>query len=138
MLRLIMSLFLLISVANAGELPQFLQSSLEESYRIFLDYTSRAPLEIVKSTDCEKDEELFFQLEQINGFGFMFARDEVNIYKQRIILLIANSFSIDQVRAIIALAGNREIERKEAKKYFEQALEYQKSFNLNLKVIKRL
>jgi len=138
MLRLIMSFLLLISVANAGELPQFLQSSLEESYRIFLDYSKRAPLEIVQSTMSEKDEELFFQLDQINGFSFMFAREDVNIYKQQIILLIANSFSLDQVRAIIALASAKEVERKDAKKYFQEALKYQKSFNLNTKAIKRL
>ena len=120
----------MISVVNAGELPEFLETSLQESYRIFLDYSKRAPYEIAQSSLTEKDKELFLQLEQINGFSFMFGRDEVNIYKEKIIILIADVFTIDQVRSIINLASNQEIDRKEAKRYFQEALGYQKHLKL--------
>ena len=136
MLRYLLVIFLMMSVANAGELPEFLGSSLQESYRIFLDYSKRAPSEIAQSSRTDQDNELFMQVEQINGFSFMFGRDEVNIYKQKIILLISSTFSVDQVRSIISLASFTE--RKEEKKYFQQALDYQKSLNLNIKAIKRL
>lgn len=138
MLRFLILFLFLIPLSNAGELPEFLESSLQESYRIFLDYSKRAPSEIVQSSLVEKDNELFLQLEQINGFSFMFNRDEVNIYKQKIVLMIADTFSIDQVRSIISLSDNQEIDRKEAKRYFQEALGYQKNLKLNVKAIKRL
>jgi hypothetical protein len=108
----------------AQDYPEHLVNMMEKSRDYFEVYGQKSPSEIEDGIYDESESVLFSQVDQINGLDIIFNKEEIRKLKAQMVKLIAESFSKEQIEAIIRVAKSPSVNKKISAKFFEVALEY--------------
>ena len=119
-------LFLLFFSFNSftQELPDHLEGMLGRSQNYFEIYNQKTPAEIEDGKYDDSEFLLFAQIDQLQGLGVIFNRDEIKKIKIKMIELIVKSFEVEQLEAISRVCRSVPLNKKQAAVFFEAALEY--------------
>ena len=120
-----MLIFCLFSFsAFAQDYPEHLQDMVAKSKEYFDIYGQKTPSEIEDGVYDESESTLFLQVDQINGLEIVFSKEEIRKIKTQMVKVIAESFDVAQLEAIIRVAKSPSINKKISARIFEVALEY--------------
>ena len=108
----------------AQDYPEHLVNIMEKSQAYFEHYGQKTPSEIEDGTYDDSESLLFSHVDQINGLDIMFNKEEIRKLKAQMVRIIADSFSKEQIEAIIRVAKSPSVNKKISAKFFEVALEY--------------
>jgi hypothetical protein len=108
----------------AQDYPEHLVNMMEKSRDYFEVYGQKSPSEIEDGIYDDSESVLFSQVDQINGLDIIFNKEEIRKLKAQMVKLIAESFSKEQIEAIIRVAKSPSVNKKISAKFFEVALEY--------------
>lgn len=117
-------IFLISFNSFAQDLPEHITSMLNKSQEFFEIYNQKTPLEIEDGKYGDSELLLFSQIDQIQGLGILLTRKEIKQIKIRMVELIIQSFTPEQLEAIARVGRTLELNKKQASVFFEVALEY--------------
>lgn len=110
--------------AYAQDYPEHLQDMVAKSKEYFDIYGQKSPNEIEDGVYDDSESLLFSQVDQINGLEIVFSKEEIRKIKTQMVKVIAESFDVAQLEAIIRVAKSPSINKKISARIFEVALEY--------------
>jgi hypothetical protein len=124
MLKFIFLFFVFILPLHAQELPEHLTEILNRSQEYFDVYKLKTAEQIEDGSFDESEEMLFSQIDQIYSFNLIFSKEEIRLFKVKMVLALAQTFKESQLAAISRIGKTQVLNKKKASKYFEVALEY--------------
>lgn len=117
-------IFLFSCNSFAQDLPDHLNEMLARSQDFFEVYNQKSPLEIEDGEYDDSEFLLFSQIDQMQGLGVVFSKEEIKKTKIRMVELIILAFKPEQLQAISKIGRSIELNKKQASVFFEVALEY--------------
>jgi hypothetical protein len=131
-------LFLFKLEVNAQEMNEHLSDLLEDTKAALVEYSKKNPNEIYDGRYDETDILMFLRIGFIEGYEIIFPKNEVNVYKVKLVQEISSIFDNSQLEAIVKMGNEPVVDRKKTAKYFEVARLYKSGKLKEKKIIKKL
>jgi hypothetical protein len=128
MLRFILLFIISTFSVQAQELPEHLEGILSRSQEYFNYYKLKTAEQIEDDHYDDSEEMLFSQLDQIYIFDLIFSKEEIKVFKVKMVMTLAQTFNESQLEAISRIGRSKILNKKKAARYFEVALEYKNGY----------
>lgn len=124
--------------ALAQEVPEHLEELLTKSQDYFENYNDKSASEIDDGKFDESEYMLFSQIDQVSGLDIIFSKEEIKNFKTRLVKDLARSFDDSQLFAIARIGQSKILNKKQASRFFEVALEYKSGTLRDIVIFKHL